>query len=171
MSRLFSTATALGLLALTSCADSPTAPIATDAPSALTVAETSFLSCPSLTASSVTGTIGLLGGALNVEGHRFALPPLAVLRPTTFTLTAPASDHVELEIHAQGHDSFNFLLPARISISYDRCDHEVDPTSLTVWHIDSLTGLLLEHMGGLADQNARAVHFSSGHLSGFIIAN
>lgn len=163
---------ALVLLAAAGCADSPTAPVVAEERSALLADGTQFLACPSQEARSVTGQIGILGGALTVDGHRFEVPALAVLQPTTFTMTAPASEYVELEIHADGRDSFTFLLPAHISISYDRCqDQDIDPATLSVWHIDSLTGALLEFMGGIADADARVVEFSSGHLSGFIIAN
>lgn len=161
------------LVAAAGCADHPAAPRPTEESAALlSDTEIEFLHCPSATDRSVTGTVGTLGGSLAVDGHRFTLPPLAIAEPTTFTMTAPASEYVELEIHAHGYDSFQFLLPAEIEISYDRCEHEdIEHGALSVWYIDGLTGELLEFMGGVADADARSVTFSSGHLSGFIIAN
>ena len=118
------------------------------------------------------GTIGMLGGTIAAGDHRLTLPPGAVLLPTTFTVTAPASEHVELQVHARGHDSFHFLLPARITISYDRCgSRPVDTSSLAVWHYDEVTGLLLELMDGSPDAEDRSISFPTSHLSGFIIVN
>jgi hypothetical protein len=160
------------LLTASGCGEGPMIPLSAGEPSALTSAGTDFLVCPSETARSTRGTIGVLGGTLALDGHSLDIPALALSEPTTFSLTAPASDHVEIEIHADGSDSFTFLLPVTITISYDRCERDdIDPASLTVWHIDSVTGTLLELMGGVADGETRAVTFSSGHLSGFIIAN
>lgn len=131
-----------------------------------------FLSCPVTTTRSTSRTIGLLGGTLALDGHQIRIPPLAVLGATTFTLTVPASEHVEVEIHAEGRDSFIFLLPASVTLSYERCEEApVDPANLSVWYIGGLTELLLEHMGGTANADRRRITFTTGHLSGFIIAN
>lgn len=132
----------------------------------------SFLICPVDTTRSVHGTLGLLGGTIALDGHSITLPPGAVLRPTDFTLTVPKSNRVEIQIHADGHDSFRFLLPATVTISYDRCERQdFDPDALSVWHIDEITGQLLELMAGIVDPDSRDISFSTGHLSGFVIAN
>lgn len=169
----FSIAAAALLLAAAGCGESPTGPALTEESSDILFApRATFLVCPTQEERSVTGTIGIGGGSLHLDGHRFTLPPLAVLQPTTFTMTAPASEFVELVIHAEGRSSFQFLLPAEIAISYDRCTRDnFDPDDLHVWYINRLLGVLLENMGGEADEDARSVIFNSGHLSGFIIAN
>lgn len=172
MTRIHAATAALLLAAAVSCADDPTGPLLTEQPAPLLTLGTDFLACPSHDDRSVSGTIGLLGGTLAVDGHRFTVPALAVLSPTRFTMTAPASRFVEIEIHADGRDSFRFLIPAEVTISYDRCTaSDIDPDALTVWHVDTMLGTLLEHMGGQADPEARTVTFGTDHLSGFIIAN
>ena len=131
-----------------------------------------LLRCPVSTTRSASGTIGLLGGSIAVDGHSISLPPGAVVFPTRFTLTVPASDHVQVEIHADGHERFQFLLPASVTMSYERCaGTDIDADDLSVWYISGLAGTLLELMGGSADPEARDITFSTDHLSGFIIAN
>lgn len=131
-----------------------------------------FLHCPVSTTRSTERTIGLLGGTIRLDGHSIRIPAGAVLLPTRFMLTVPASKYVEVEIHAEGHEHFQFLLPASVTMSYDRCgDMDIDHDDLHVWYISGLTGLLLEFMGGTADPEDRHVTFSTDHLSGFIIAN
>ena len=175
MRRARQAGTAVILLLLAACGEHGTSPVEPVSPAsdpALALAGQSFLRCPTETPISASGTIGILGGTIAAGGHRLTLPPAAVLKPTTFTVTAPASEHVELEVHAAGRDSFRFLVPARITISYERCgDRPVDTEALAVWHIDELTGTLLELMGGSPDAHGRRISFQTGHLSGFIIVN
>lgn len=131
-----------------------------------------FLACPVDTTRSVTRTLGPQGGLMELDGHRFVLPVGAVVLPTTFTLTVPASEYVEVEIHAEGYDRFYFALPASVTMSYDRCqDTDIDHNDLSVWHIGGAVDLLLEHMGGSTAPHRREITFATGHLSGFIIAN
>ena len=176
MIRVRSATVVLGLLLLAACGEhgnSLVEPLAPEAAQPLTtLGGAEPLACPSDLTVSASGTIGMLGGTIAAGDHRLTLPPGAVLLPTTFTVTAPASEHVELQVHARGHDSFHFLLPARITISYDRCgSRPVDTSSLAVWHYDEVTGLLLELMDGTPDAGDRSISFPTSHLSGFIIVN
>lgn len=170
---------ALLLIAAVACDDSGStlAPMPNNGPElavgmdALAAADR-FLACPAGDTRSVTRTLGPLGGVMELDGHRFMLPVGAVLLPTTFTLTVPASEYVQVEIHANGHDRFQFLVPATVTMSYDRCaQQDIDHQRLSVWYIGSLTGRLLEFMGGTADAGSREITFTTDHLSGFIIAN
>lgn len=131
-----------------------------------------LLECPVNETRSVTDTLDILGGSIELDGHAITLPYGAVLTPTVLTLTEPAGSYVELDIHANDEESFSFEEPVSIRISYDRCTRSnVENDVLTAWHIDEETKALLEHMGGTDDKTARAVTFSSDHLSGFAIAN
>ena len=163
--------TATLLILAAACSDAGPLPLEPE-PEKVSASDSNFLVCPVDTTRSVRRTIGILGGTIALDGHSITLPLGAVLRPTTFTLTVPESPYVEVEIHAEGHDSFQFLVPASITMSYDRCDRtDIDPSTLSVWHIDGLLRTLLEPMGGLVDEERRTIRFDSGHLSGFIIAN
>ncbi|HEU4564449.1 MAG TPA: hypothetical protein VFS05_07370 [Gemmatimonadaceae bacterium] len=150
-----------------------TAPVLHDIDSTATTVVTSaqLLVCPADTTLTTSGIIGPLGGTLQVGGASITLPPGAVLAPTPFTLTVPASRYMEVEIHAGDAEHFVFVIPATIAISYARCQGEVTAASpLRAWYIDSVTNALLELMGGQDDRAARRVTFTTGHLSGYAIA-
>lgn len=134
-------------------------------------ARVQLLECPVETTRSTSGLIGATGGTIALDGHSITLLPGAVLRPSRFTLTVPASRHVEVDIDVAARDDFRFLVPAEITLSYQRCDEDVEADELTVWHIDDMSGELLEPMGGDPDPENRSITFTSNHLSGFIIAN
>lgn len=131
-----------------------------------------LVECPVNETRSVTDTVGILGGTVELDGHAITLPTGAVAVPTVLTLTAPAGQYVELDIHANDSETFQFEEPVSIRISYDRCTRSnVDKDPLTAWHIDEETKALLNHMGGTDDKTARTVTFGTDHLSGFAIAN
>lgn len=131
-----------------------------------------LLECPVNVTRSVTDTLGIDGGTLELDGHSITLPMGAVLLPTVLTLTVPAGKYVEVHIDANAQETFEFELPVSIALSYERCTRSnIENTALTVWHIDEETKALLEHMGGTDDKTARRVTFTSDHLSGFVIAN
>lgn len=131
-----------------------------------------LIECPISETRSVEQQVGVLGGTIELDGHRMTVPEGALLAPTTFTLTVPRSNYVEIEIRADGEESFEFLEAVSITISYDRCTRSnLDKAELTAWQIDPLTKELLEHMGGTDDKAETTVTFTSGHLSGFAIAN
>ena len=160
-------------LAAVSCDGAGDALLAPDAP-LLAASGSTLVECPVSETRSVTETLLPLGGTIELDGHSFTLPAGAIAVPTSFTLTVPKSNYVEIEIHAVGEDVFGFpeLAPASITISYDRCTRSnIDQSALTAWYIDSATKALLQHMGGTDDKLARTVTFDSDHLSGFAIAN
>jgi hypothetical protein len=129
-----------------------------------------LLECPTSETSSVSGIIDLLGGTLAVGPHYIVLPPGAVLEPTEFTITEPASRFVEIRVRANGLDGFAFLEPISISISYERCTRNLADADLTIYKIDPQTKQLLRHMGGSNDPVARRVTVASDSLSGYSIA-
>jgi hypothetical protein len=152
------------------CADGPTAPFE-PVPQYTAAAGAALIECPSAVGRSVSGTLGPLGGTLELDGTRISLPPLAVLRSTEFTLTLPASNYMEVQIRAGTAEHFRFTLPATIVIDYARCTRsDIDKAPLGVWHIDPITKALLDVMGGADDKTSRTVTFQTDHLSGFSIA-
>jgi hypothetical protein len=156
---------------LAACGDEPAPLLSPDEAARSTVGST-LVECPTSETRSVTKTLDGLGGTVELDGHSITLPLGAVLLPTTLTLTVPASRYMELEITANGAESFDFEQAVAITISYARCTRSnIDQGPLTAWQIDPATKALIEHMGGTDDKDARALTFGSDHLSGFAIAN
>lgn len=130
-----------------------------------------LVECPVNVTTSVTKTLDLLGGTIQLGGHSLTLPVGALLLPTEFTLTVPASRYVEVHVTANGEHGFEFLEAAAITISYERCTRgNIAGGVLTAYKIDPATKALLKHMGGADDTLLRRVTFSTDSLSGYAIA-
>ncbi|NLG63665.1 MAG: hypothetical protein GX539_15620 [Candidatus Cloacimonetes bacterium] len=127
--------------------------------------------CPSSEARSVSKTVGILGGTIELDGTRVIIPVGAVLLPTTITLTLPASQYMEVDLTANALDHFEFPLPVHVTIDYSRCnDSALSDRPVSAWYIDSLTKSLLELMTGRDDRAARRISFTTIHFSGYSIA-
>ena len=162
----------LSLAGLGACSDARSGgdPLAPDEP-ALASSGAVLIECPVSTSEATTGTVGTFGGTLSLNGHRLALPLLAVLLPTEFRMEERASRYVELDIKANGADSFSFEKAVTVTIDYSRCSRSnIDGGSLTVWQIDPVTKELIEHMGGVDDKVSRTVTFTTDHLSVYSLA-
>lgn len=130
-----------------------------------------LVECPTNETRSVTGTLGILGGNLELDGHVLALPLGAVLIPTEFTMTVPASRFVEVHVTANRAHGFQFLETTVFTISYQRCTrNDLARADLTVYKIDPETKALLKDMGGLENALLRTVTFSTDSLSAYSIA-
>lgn len=167
--------TALAVLAA-ACGDPSASPVEPLGPTERAAEVTSALAdpveCPTNQTRSTSDLIGTLGGTVSLDGHSVVIPAGALTMPTLITLTVPASNLMEIEIHANDFESFLFEMPVQITLSYERCTRSnLDHATLTAWYIDTETGELLENMGGVDDKAARTVTFESGHLSGWVIAN
>jgi hypothetical protein len=154
--------------AAASCADGGlTAP---EAASLATSTGPSPLECPVSTTTSTRATIGLTGGVIELAGHRVVIPAEAVLLPTEFTLTVPASNYVEVDIKAAGQEHFEFRKPVSLTLSYQRCTRtNIDRENLRIYYIDSRTKAIIDDMGGTDDKVARTVTTGTGHFSGYLI--
>lgn len=128
-----------------------------------------LLECPINQTQSTSGTIGVLGGILELDGHSVVLPPGAVLLPTRISLTVPASNHLKVQFQAGGSEHFEFLEPISITISYARCTRSnIDRVTLGIWHIDD-QNQLLSNKGGYDDKVARRVTATSDHFSNYAV--
>lgn len=144
----------------------------------LAPAEASFAStgpvlveCPTDTVLSTTGSLGALGGEIRLNNHRLNLPMLAVVQPTQFGMETPASNYMELDVRANGAQSYQFREAVTITIDYSRCTRtNIDKAPLTVWQIDPETKALIENMGGVDDKTNRTITFETDHLSTYSIA-
>jgi len=164
---------ALSLAAVfaTSCADGSAGPL-TGPEGASLAASTgpTALECPVSTTTSKTALIGLLGGVIELNGHRVVIPADAVLMPTEFTLTVPASNYVEVDIKAAGQAHYQFRRPVSLTLSYARCTRtNIDKEALRIYYIDSQSKALIDDMGGTDDKAARTVTTGTDHFSGYVI--
>lgn len=131
----------------------------------------SLVSCPSTVTRSVSKTVGLFGGSLELDGTRVTIPFGAVLLPTTITLTLPASPYMEVDLTANLLDHISFPVPVTVSIDYSRCSADaIDDAPMHVWYISDLTRALLENLGGTDNRESSTITFTTIHFSGFSIA-
>ena len=131
-----------------------------------------LLVCPTSAAQSATAVIDALGGTLTAGGMTVVIPANAVLAPTSFTLTVPASQYVEIEVGAGGADHYVFLQPVVVVLSYSRCGGgSLLSAPYQAWNIDPDSKALLENMGGVDSKLTHTVTFSTLHFSGFAIAD
>jgi hypothetical protein len=131
-----------------------------------------LLECPTNTGTSTSSVIGLLGGELQIGATSVAIPTGALATPTLIQLTIPPSRFMEIDVTAVGFSSFLFQTPITVTIDYSRCSRgDIDRQTLHVYHIDPLTKQLLEDMGGIDDKISRRITFTTGHLSGYAVAN
>jgi hypothetical protein len=166
-------------VAAASCGDATTAPAAPDAGADLRLpliggsSSSRLLECdPAPAAQTVTGIVDALGGTLAIGGTRVVIPANAVLGPTTFRMTIPASRLVEISVKAGEADHFVFALPVMVSIDYGRCAPELSALQpLSVWHIDESSKALLENMSGVDLRLFHTITFFTGHLSGYAVAD
>lgn len=131
-----------------------------------------LIECPSSESFFNSGVIGAAGGLLSAGGVTIAIPANALLANATVSITVPASKYVEAEISVQGSEHFVFQLPVVVTMSYARCSRSnIDLMPLSAWYIDSNTKQLLEKQPSFDNKLLRTVTFTTGHLSGYAIAN
>lgn len=165
---------ALALLAAACGGDAASGPVSPDA-AALNAGGTPssgpvLIECPAEVTRTASATIGTPGGTLELNGHRLHVPKGAVRGPTRFDLTVPASNYMEVRVHANGQQSFNFHTPATLTVDYSRCTRSnVDGEQLRIFVVDETTGEILEDLGGVDDKISRTVTVVTPHLSGYSI--
>jgi len=132
----------------------------------------SLVTCPTSETATTSTVVTPLGGVLNVAGTSLSIPAGALLQPVTVTLTVPASNYVEIELTVDGAPHFLFELPVTVTVSYARCNRSnIDHGPLSAWYIDSETKALLEQMPSIDNKLLRTVTFTTGHFSGYALAN
>jgi hypothetical protein len=131
----------------------------------------SLLICPAATSQASTGLIGPLGGVLAVGGIRVIVPAGAVLAPTSFTLTVPESNYLEIDVKAGDADHFVFERPVVVAIDYGRCGLPLFHSALSAWNIDPDTKALLHEMASVDSLLTHRIIFSTIHFSGYAVAD
>lgn len=130
-----------------------------------------LLECPANQATSGSAIVGPLGGLVTAGGTSISIPAGALLSPVEVTVTVPASNYMEVDISVSGTEHFLFEAPVVVTLSYARCNRNLSLTPLTVWHIDPATHELLEDVGGVDNKLLKTITFTTGHLSGWGVAN
>lgn len=131
-----------------------------------------LIACPSSETQSVSGIIGPLGGVLETGHTRVNFPVGALSSLQPVTLTVPASNYAEIDVTVNGLLHYVFSQPVSVTIDYSRCaSAQLDSTPLSVWYIDSQSKAMLENMGGVDDKAAHTITFSTGHFSGYAVAD
>ena len=111
------------------------------------------------------------GGSISAGGHRLTIPAGVLARPTRFTLYAPASREVRLELTANGAEHYRFPAPVVVTISYDRCTRQHwPPTPATAWYLADGDTQPSERMRSKDDRRRRAVTFLTNHFSTYVVA-
>ena len=127
---------------------------------------------PSNTTITASGLVTPLGGVVSAGGTTITVPAGALLEATTISVTVPASNYMEIDVSVSGVDHFTFELPVAVVIDYSRCSRaNIDRGPLTAWYIDSGTHEMLEAMPSIDNKLTRTVTFTTGHLSGYALAN
>jgi len=130
-----------------------------------------LIECPSATTQSAEATISLLGGTISLGGTKVIIPAGALLSDTHIVLTVPASRYMEIDVSVPGVDHFLFEKDVVVVIDYSRCNVFTTLIPLSVWHIDTDSKALLERMLSVDEKITRRVIFTTGHLSGYALAN
>ena len=159
---------AIGILLLPAC-DAPDPVAYAGGRTAASGSPVTLMECASSESDSALGVLGPLGGLLELGGHRVQVPLWAVLKPTLFSISAPPSKYMVLDVSAYGLPDFWFQRPIQVTIDYSRCAEGAVPSG--VWYIDHDTGELLENMGGVNDPVRRQITFTTSHLSAYALAD
>jgi hypothetical protein len=134
--------------------------------------EPSLIICPAGQPQSASALIGPLGGVLAAGGAQVVIPANAVLSPTTFTLSVPASKYVEIEVTTDASEHYVFSQPVLVTLDYGRCGRSnLLRAPLSAWNIDPQTKALLEPMTSVDDKLAHTVTFTTIHFSGYAVAD
>ncbi len=160
------------VLALSSCSD-VVQPTAAEARLTHSSAPT-LVECPTDVTKTTSATIDLLGGTLELDGHKVVIPANALLFPTEFTLTVPAGKYVKIDVTANGAEHFQFEKPVSMTISYARCTRanidKIEKHNLDVFYVDG-NDAILENMGGDQNTTDKTVTTSTDHLSAYAVGS
>jgi hypothetical protein len=151
------------------CEREPSGEVGADTPQLLPGGG-SFLSCKNDQEKTFAATVGPEGASFSKHGVEVVVPAGALSEPTDFVVRVPASQYAEIDVTANGQEHFQFLKPVTMSLDYGRCERTLG-LGLSVWHIDPVTGSLLENMGGVDDPLNKQIIFSTLHLSSYAIVN
>ena len=177
MRRLPLAATALVAFLALACGEPATGPSSGLMPtrprlSGEALAQLSLVRCSAPSAPTTTvGEIDIWGGELNTGDAQLEVPFAAVWYDTPVQVVVPTSEYIEVELHAVGHDHFEFERPVTVTLDFSRCAADALPLDrMRVVYIDATSRQILEDMGGTVDPVARTITFETGHFSSYAVA-
>lgn len=168
LSHLFSLGALTLGLALTACQNSgPAAPSEAQVPRTETINGVKLLTAAGglQLAGTTSKTIGLLGGAIEMDGGRLSVPLGALLLPTQITMTGMIEGHVQYRF---GPDGLQFLLPATLTIAVDPAQLGIPPESLAV-AVASDEGNDWQVVGGVYDPPTHTISVPVHHFTQFAL--
>lgn len=113
-------------------------------------------------------TIGPDGGTLQIGEHSLVLPKGAVQGEVRFSGTLLVDKFLKVRITANGEDSYKFVAPATLKLSYGKCQPS-DPRRLRVYKIDPKTNVVIEDLGGEVNPRERVVTASLKGLTTYTL--
>lgn len=172
---------AVVLLALTSCAETPTSipSVQSSSTPSYTVVRES-LPADLLPGVSLSGIIGITGGSISLAGHVLEVPAGAVTVPTLFTLTVPLNGYVQVDLSATvttilgkvvDVGALGFQKPVKLSLTYARATNVSDPKSLFVAYMPNGDHSKLEKLPSTLHATKKLVSAQLGHFSKYCMAS
>lgn len=161
----------VALLGLSCAEPATTSPVRTSHV-AQSMSDAALVECPSTTTQSGSGILDALGGVVSVGGVTVVVPAGALTGTTTIDVTVPASKYLEVDISVPGVEHYLFAQPISVRVDYGRCDlASLATKSLSIWYIDSATKQPIELMPTVDDKLTHTATFTTGHLSGYALAD
>jgi hypothetical protein len=101
------------------------------------------------------------------------IPLGALLSDVTVTLTVPAGTRRAIDVSVEGSEGFIFELPITVTVSYAQCPATLRTLLIPIsaWHYNPDPFQLLQLMPSIDNKVLRSVTFTTGHLSGYLLAN
>jgi hypothetical protein len=131
-----------------------------------------LIKCDTEESATSTALVTPLGGLVSVGGTSVLIPAGALLSDATVTISVPASKYMRVDVSVEGFDHFVFEQPVTVTVDYSRCtDPNLNLTPLTAWYVDFGTKRLLEAMPSVDNKLTKTVTFTTGHLSGYALAD
>lgn len=129
---------------------------------------------------SVSGVIGILGGVLELDGHKLTIPSGAVLEPTIFTMARSQNGFLEVDLTAIrvtllgevidiGEQGFE--KPVTLELTYSRATNVQRARDLVILRLNG-TGLGGTHevLPSKVHQRRQVVRAELDHFSGYCMA-
>jgi len=109
------------LLALGGCSNMPTAPQLQDESGTLSASgSTQPLGATAVTSASTTKTVGLLGGVISAGDFTVVIPPAALLRTCSITVSQPDVNHSVVNLSISPASANRFLVPVLLTAKGNR---------------------------------------------------
>jgi hypothetical protein len=125
---------------------------------------------------SLSNVLGVLGGTLNLGGHKLVVPTGAVTAPTLFTMISLPTNSIQVHLSALQINLLGiidiggkgFLKPVSLSLSYDNAIGVTDPSHLRIAELKS-DGTLGVILPVTVNATAKTITAQLPHFSSWIV--